>query len=234
MNTSLSPLQQHDVQIPCGVATLHGNLSIPIAVHGLVIFAHGSGSSRFSPRNRMVADEMHQRGLATLLFDLLTLEEAVSPQERALVFNIPLLTGRLISATRWAQQDEKVRGLGIGLFGASTGAAAALAAAAEIPEVRAVVSRGGRTDLAGSAISKVKVPTLLIVGELDLPVVELNEQSFHELKGIKDLAVVSGASHLFAEPGTLERVADLAASWFEFYLPVNSQPNPATDADKIH
>lgn len=212
---------------------MHGNLVIPADVLGLVIFAHGSGSSRFSPRNRMVADEMHQRGLATLLFDLLTLEEAGSPQERALVFNIPLLTLRLISATCWAQREASLHGLGIGLFGASTGAAAALAAAAEMPEIRAVVSRGGRTDLAGDAASQVKVPTLLIVGELDLPVIELNKQSFQQLGGIKDLTIVNGASHLFSEPGTLERVAELAASWFEFYLPDNPQSNSAPDANEI-
>lgn len=231
MHTSLSTLQQHEVQIPSGDVTLHGNLVVPVDALGLVIFAHGSGSSRFSPRNRMVADEMHHQGLATLLFDLLTLEEAVSREERALVFNIPLLTLRLISATCWAQREERVRGLGIGLFGSSTGAAAALAAAAEMPEVRAVVSRGGRTDLAGEAVSKVDAATLLIVGELDLPVIELNKQSFHQLGGIKDLAIVKGASHLFAEPGTLERVAELAASWFKLYLP--TEIHSKSDANKI-
>jgi putative phosphoribosyl transferase len=219
-------LQLHEVQIPSGDVTLNGNLAIPVDANGLVIFAHGSGSSRFSPRNRMVADEMHQHGLATLLFDLLTLEEAVSRQERALVFNIPLLTLRLISATCWARRNDSVRGLAIGLFGSSTGAAAALAAAVEMPEVRSVVCRGGRTDLAGDAVSQVTVPTLLIVGELDSPVIELNGQSLQELGGIKEMAIVKGASHLFSEPGTLERVAELAASWFELYLAAEPPSNP--------
>lgn len=186
---------------------------------GLVIFAHGSGSSRLSPRNRLVASEMHHRKLATLLFDLLTPEEASSKWERSLVFDIPFLTSRLVAATRWAQQQGDVRDLGIGLYGSSTGAAAALSAAAEIPEIRAVVSRGGRTDLADDALSQVKAATLLIVGELDYPVIQWNEESLKKLAGIKDITLVFGASHLFSEPGTLEQVAEFAAAWFECYIP---------------
>ena len=219
MNAELSTLRELEVRIPCPGAQLHGDLVVPTGAHGLVIFAHGSGSSRLSPRNRLVADEMHRQQLATLLFDLLTPEEAVSEARTGeLRFNIPFLTERLAATIRWAQQDREVQNLGMGLFGASTGAAAALVAAASFPDIQAVVSRGGRTDLAGAAITQVKAPTLLIVGELDTPVMQWNEESLARLPGIKHLARVSDATHLFAEPGALEEVSSIAASWFSHYL----------------
>lgn len=223
MNTSLTHLREHAVLIPCPDAKLHGNLSIPSGAIGLVIFAHGSGSSRFSPRNRMVAAKLHERKLATLLFDLLTHEEASSDVTGARRFDIPLLTQRLVAVTRWAQQEESTGDLEIGYFGASTGAAAALSAAARIPEIRAVVSRGGRTDLAGDAISRVEAPTLLVVGELDYPVIGWNEESFRRLECVKSIARVTGATHLFQEENALEQVAELAASWFERHLPKAQQ-----------
>jgi putative phosphoribosyl transferase len=224
MNTQLSALREYEVRIPCLEVLLHGDVAIPAGAQGLVIFAHGSGSSRRSPRNRLVAEVMHHRRLATLLFDLLTPAEAASEARTgALRFNIPMLTERLVAATRWAREDKKTRSLGIGLFGASTGAAAALCAAARISEVQALVSRGGRTDLAEGDINRVTAPTLLIVGELDEPVLKWNEESFELLPGIKHLARVNGATHLFEEPGTLEEVAALAASWFEHYLTSNNQ-----------
>lgn len=185
----------------------------------MVIFAHGSGSSRLSPRNRRVAAEMHRKGLATLLFDLLTPGEAASEaQTGALRFNIPFLAERLVSVTGWARRENQLRKLAIGYFGASTGAAAALAAAAAMPQIQAVASRGGRTDLAGEMVKRVDAPTLLIVGELDHPVIQWNEKTMEQLPGIKHLSLIQGASHLFEEPGTLEKVAELAASWFELYL----------------
>jgi pimeloyl-ACP methyl ester carboxylesterase len=167
---------------------------------------------------------MHHRKLATLLFDLLTPAEAASEARTgALRFNIPMLTDRLMAAARWARGEKKTSNLGIGLFGASTGAAAALCAAARIPEIQALVSRGGRTDLAGVDTSRVTAPTLLIVGELDESVLKWNEESLALLPGIKHLARISGATHLFEEPGTLDEVAALAASWFEHYLSINDQ-----------
>ncbi|MEO7097797.1 MAG: dienelactone hydrolase family protein [Luteolibacter sp.] len=219
MNTTLSNLRQIEVRIPCSDAELDGDLVIPAGANGVVLFAHGSGSSRLSPRNRMVADEMHKHGLATLLFDLLTpLEAAEESATGVLRFNIPFLTERLKAATRWAQNEESLENLGIGYFGASTGAAAALTASADVPEVQAVVSRGGRTDLAGDAVERVQAATLLIVGELDQPVIEWNNATYDRLPEIRHLAVIDGASHLFQETGTLEHVAKLAASWFEAYL----------------
>ena len=219
MKTSLSNVREIEVGIPCSGVLLTGDLVIPAGASGVVIFAHGSGSSRLSPRNRMVAGEMHHSGLATLLFDLLTPREAQEESATgALRFNIPFLTERLKSATRWAQEEDSVRNLGIGYFGASTGAAAALSAAADIPEVQAVVSRGGRTDLAGDAVDRVRARTLLIAGELDPPVIRWNHDTFERLQEIKHLAIVDGATHLFEEPGTLEHVAELAASWFGAYL----------------
>lgn len=224
MNTQLSALREYEVRIPCPGALLHGDLSIPAGAQGLVIFAHGSGSSRRSPRNRLVAEVMHHRRLATLLFDLLTPAEAASEARTgALRFNIPMLTDRLMAAARWARGEKKTSNLGIGLFGASTGAAAALCAAARIPEIQALVSRGGRTDLAGVDTSRVTAPTLLIVGELDESVLKWNGESLALLPGIKHLARISGATHLFEEPGTLDEVAALAASWFEHYLSINDQ-----------
>jgi putative phosphoribosyl transferase len=172
-----------------------------------------------SPRNRFVAGEIQRKGVATLLFDLLIPQEAVAEARTGeLRFDIPFLTRRLIDATRWVQQDQRVAGLRIGYFGSSTGAAAALAAAAEIPEIKAVVSRGGRTDLAGSAVERVEAATLLIVGELDGAVVGWNRETLGRLPGMKQLSIIPHATHLFEEAGALEKVAELAASWFEFHL----------------
>jgi len=195
---------------------LQGDLAVPPRTQGLVLFAHGSGSSRLSTRNRWVAQQLQQHGLATLLFDLLTEEEA---QDRRMVFDIPLLAQRVAKAMRWAQQREELAGLRMGLFGASTGAAAALVAAAQKPQqVAAVVSRGGRPDLAFEWLSHVQAPTLLIVGGRDTDVLELNRQALRLLQAPKRLEVVPGATHLFEEPGTLDGVAALAAEWFEQHL----------------
>jgi len=223
MITSLSTLRQGEVRIPCQEVQLEGDLVVPAGAEGLVLFAHGSGSSRLSPRNRFVAEEIHRKGVATLLFDLLTPQEALAEARTGeLRFDIPFLTRRLIDATRWVQQDQSVAdmtgGLHIGYFGSSTGAAAALAAAAAIPEIKAVVSRGGRTDLAGSAVEMVRAATLLIVGERDLAVKEWNLETLERLTGIKQLSIIPHATHLFEEAGALEKVAELAASWFEFHL----------------
>lgn len=219
MKTFLSPYAEYDVAIPCGTAILKGNLNIPSQAVGLVIFAHGSGSSRGSPRNQAVAWELNHRHLATLLFDLLTPEEAETEASTgALRFDIPFLAARLIATTRWAQEEDSLRRLAIGYFGASTGAAAALAAAAEMPEVAAVVSRGGRSDLAGDAIRHLKAPTLFIAGEHDGPVLKWNHDSFELLGCTKQFTLIAGASHLFSEPGTLQKVSVLAAEWFETHL----------------
>ena len=190
---------------------------MPPAARGLVVFAHGSGSSRFSPRNRFVAGVLEEAGLATLLVDLLTTaEERVDLRTREHRFDVELLAGRVEEAVRWAGSDERTRGLPVGLFGASTGAAAALVAAAREPDVvRAVVSRGGRPDLAGPALAEVRAPTLLIVGGDDELVLELNRQAAQAMAGAEaDLVVVPGATHLFEERGALERVAELARDWF--------------------
>lgn len=195
---------------------LPGDLSIPPRAVGLVLFAHGSGSSRLSTRNRWVAQQLQQHGLATLLFDLLTEKEA---EDRRLVFDIPLLAQRVVHAMRWAEQREELAGLRLGLFGASTGAAAALVAAAQKPQrVAAVVSRGGRPDLALAWLPHVQAPTLLIVGGRDEEVLALNRQALSLLRGHKRLEVVPEATHLFEEPGTLDSVAALAAEWFEQHL----------------
>lgn len=195
---------------------LPGDLSIPPRAVGLVLFAHGSGSSRLSTRNRWVAQQLQQHGLATLLFDLLTEKEA---EDRRLVFDIPLLAQRVAKAMRWAEQREELAGLRLGLFGASTGAAAALVAAAQKPQrVAAVVSRGGRPDLALAWLPHVQAPTLLIVGGRDEEVLALNRQALSLLRGHKRLEVVPEATHLFEEPGTLDSVAALAAEWFEQHL----------------
>lgn len=199
---------------------LHGDLQLPIAPVGLVLFAHGSGSSRKSPRNRFVADVLVRAGIATLLFDLLTQEEeAVDVITRELRFDIPLLTRRLSGATGWALGQEPLAGLPLGYFGASTGAAAALAASSEWREVVAVVSRGGRPDLAGPLLARVTAPTLLIVGGDDEQVIELNREALAQLRCEARLAIVPGATHLFEEPGTLEQAANLAASWFAGHFP---------------
>jgi putative phosphoribosyl transferase len=203
-----------DVHIaPIGLA---GILQIPKKSYALVAFAHGSGSSRLSPRNMVVAHALNDRGIATLLFDLLTPAEEA---DRANVFDIPLLADRLVDAVRWLSSQAPVAKLPLGLFGASTGAAAALVAAAKLPRrVGAVVSRGGRPDLAGDALDNVRAPTLLIVGGVDFGVIELNEQALARLPGPKALEIVPGASHLFPEPGALETVIDYAANWFERHL----------------
>lgn len=196
--------------------SLPGILEVPAEASGIVVFAHGSGSSRLSPRNTAVADRLNAGGLATLLFDLLT---PVESMDRANVFDIGLLGGRLGSVCVWLQGHTETTDLDIGLFGASTGAAAALVAAAAFPErVSAVVSRGGRPDLAGPVSSRVAAPTLLIVGSLDTVVVDLNRRVLAEMEGPHELAIVPGAGHLFEEPGTLDRVADLAAAWFTRHL----------------
>jgi fermentation-respiration switch protein FrsA (DUF1100 family) len=203
-----------DVRVPpLGLA---GTLRIPERTYALVVFAHGSGSSRLSPRNRAVAEALNEQGIATLLFDLLTEEEEA---DRANVFDIPLLAERLVHVVRWLEQEPVVSSLPVGLFGASTGAAAALVAAARLGDrVGAVVSRGGRPDLAGDGLDQVRTPTLLIVGGSDFGVIELNEQAFARLRGPKSLEIVAGASHLFPEPGALEAVIAHAARWFERYL----------------
>jgi putative phosphoribosyl transferase len=203
-----------DVRLaPLGLA---GVLGLPRPAQGLVLFAHGSGSGRLSPRNTYVATALRQAGLATLLLDLLTASEA---GDRGKVFDTELLAGRLAAATRWALQQDDIADLPIGYFGASTGAAAALVAAARIPaEVAAVVSRGGRPDMAGPLLGEVRAPTLLIVGGRDGGVLELNRQAFERLRCPRSLEVVPGAGHLFAEPGALDRVIELARQWFTRHL----------------
>jgi putative phosphoribosyl transferase len=206
---------RREVTIPGPRVELGGYLSVPRDARGLVIFAHGSGSGRFSPRNQQVADQLNFAGFGTLLFDLLTVPES---QNRENVFDIPLLAGRLGLATRWAAEQPSTQGLPIGYFGASTGAAAALWAAADLGDrISAVVSRGGRPDLAGSRLAAVRAPTLLIVGGEDYPVIEMNEEARRYLPHA-ELIVVPGATHLFEEPGTLEAVARSAIAWFSRYL----------------
>jgi putative phosphoribosyl transferase len=208
--------QRETREITIGPVGLEGILGLPHESGGIVLFAHGSGSGRFSPRNNFVAQALRRAGLATLLFDLLTEEEA---QDRRNVFDVPLLAERLLMATGWVRDDRGTAALPIGYFGASTGAAAALvAAASEAWPIAAVVSRGGRPDLAGPALAKVTAPTLLIVGGDDLTVLGLNRAAFAELQCEKHLAVVPGATHLFEEPGTLEIVVDLAGNWFAAHL----------------
>ncbi len=208
------------VQMKTGRVLLDGTLSLPPNAQGVVLFAHGSGSSRLSPRNVYVATELLEAGIGALLFDLLTREEEkIDDMTGELRFDIDLLTKRLIAATDWVKQDPAINKLKIGYFGASTGAAAALAAAAQRPDVvSAVVSRGGRPDLAGDALPEVKAPTLLIVGGSDHQVIELNKRAEGALKSEKKLVIVPRATHLFEEPGTLEEVARLAVEWFKKYL----------------
>jgi putative phosphoribosyl transferase len=209
-----------EVQLQAGRAVLSGNLNIPENANALVLFAHGSGSSRHSPRNQFVARTLNDVGLATLLFDLLTQEEeAIDTQTRELRFNIHFLAERLVHATKWAKQQEETRDLRIGYFGSSTGGAAALVAAVDLPQdIGAVVSRGGRPDLAGEALPKVKPPTLLIVGGNDDIVIELNEQACDRMRCEVKLEIVPGATHLFEEAGALEQVAKLANDWFLLHL----------------
>jgi dienelactone hydrolase len=204
------------VHIPADGIKLEGALVIPAGAQGVVLFAHGSGSSRHSPRNNFVAQALQSAGMGTLLMDLLTPQEDVSYETR---FDIDLLTQRLERATEWLRQEPQTRSLQIGYFGASTGAAAALQAAANFgASIGAVVSRGGRPDLAMAALDRVQSPTLLIVGGLDAIVIDLNRQAYRKLKAEKQLEIVPGATHLFEEPGTLQEVARLAADWFKRYL----------------
>lgn len=205
-----------EVQIPIGYISLYGDLVVPARASGIVLFAHGSGSSRHSPRNQFVARMLHQAKVGTLLFDLLTAyEEFVEARTGQSRFDIGLLAHRLIAATNWLRNDPRTEKMPLGYFGASTGGGAALVAAAEIDVlIRAVVSRGGRLDLAGSALPIVKAPTLLIVGALDYPVVAMNREALSQLRCEKSLQIVPGATHLFEEPGALEEVGRLAADWF--------------------
>lgn len=215
----MASLRQTEVSIPVGQAVLAGTLTLPPEPHGVVLFAHGSGSSRFSPRNQFVAEKLHESNLGTLLMDLLTRqEEAIDDRTAHLRFDIGLLAGRLIAATDWLSEYPDTEDFQVGHFGASTGAAAALVAAAERREVGAVVSRGGRPDLAGAALSHVESPTLLIVGSNDEQVLEMNRLAYERLRCEKRLAIVAGASHLFEEPGTLEEVARLGRMWLEGHL----------------
>jgi len=220
METDDSSVEHTPVSIPAGAVTLQGDLSLPSEPQGLVLFAHGSGSSRHSPRNRYVAEALHRHLLGTLLADLLTTEEEQEDQATGrLRFDIDLLTRRLVAITDWLTNPVQSRGRGIGLFGASTGAAAALMTAAQRPDtVKAVVSRGGRPDLAGSAASLVRAPTLLIVGGKDTAVLQLNRDVMALMKCKTELKIVPGASHLFEERGALAQVANLAADWFTTHL----------------
>ena len=219
MRTLLAP---RTVEVPTDRDVLGATLTVPAGATGLVVFAHGSGSSRLSPRNRAVAEVLNTRGLGTLLLDLLTAdEEREDAVTAALRFDIPFLASRLRTATAWAATDEETQALRVGYFGASTGAAAALVAAATRPHlIRAVVSRGGRPDLAGASLGRVTAPTLLIVGSRDTEVVSLNQLARHEMthSPVTLLQLVPGATHLFEERGALELVGDLACNWFEHYL----------------
>jgi len=211
------------VLIPSDSVGLDGELIVPKGAIGIVLFAHGSGSSRLSPRNLLVAESLQKIGIGTLLFDLLTEEEAA---DRENVFDIDFLAHRLIDATRWIEQERSTRGYPLGYFGASTGAAAALTATAREHSIRAVVSRGGRPDLAMRHLAAVTAPTLLIVGGQDYGVIELNEQAYRVLRCAKAMKVVPGATHLFEEPGTLQQVCNLAGDWFAKYLPASRHYNP--------
>jgi putative phosphoribosyl transferase len=213
-------MPQESVRLDIQGVTLAGDLHIPPRAIGLVIFAHGSGSSRFSPRNRFVADILHKHFLGTLLIDLLTPEEErVDEVSRELRFNIPMLAERLVGIADWAHAQPQLAAFDIGYFGASTGGGAALIAAALRPQlVHAVVSRGGRPDLAAKYLPQVKAPTLLLVGEHDPSVITMNERAQHLMNAVNELKIIPGATHLFEEPGTLEKVADNAADWFSRHL----------------
>ncbi len=212
----MAAVMEHPVQIQAGEARLEGGLSIPPGAQGIVIFAHGSGSSRFSPRNRFVAAVLRQGELGTLLLDLL---EEWESDDRQKVFDIDLLAERLIGATAWAASNDETKDLAVGYFGASTGAAAALEAASKCDDrIRAIVSRGGRPDLAMPYLPEVKAPTLLIVGGNDWPVISMNQEAFDALLGEKEMQIIPGATHLFEEPGALEEVARLARDWFAKHL----------------
>ena len=212
----MTPLHEQTVRITKGKLVLEGILRLPNGPRGVVVFAHGSGSGRLSPRNNFVAHQLQQDGLATLLLDLLTEEEA---DDRRNVFDIDLLADRLLVTKGWLEKEPRTKNLGIGYFGASTGAGAALQASAREPSnIKAVVSRGGRPDLAESYLPSVTAPTLLIVGGHDEPVIEMNQAAYHLLTCEKKLIIVPGATHLFEEPGTLEQVAEYAGRWFVQHL----------------
>jgi putative phosphoribosyl transferase len=228
MQTHLD-VAERQVLIDAGGVALHGDLAVPHGAHGLVMFAHGSGSSRHSSRNRYVAEELRQGNLGTLLMDLLTpAEEQVDMDTRHIRFDIGLLADRLIGAMRWLDTQDDTRGLAVGLFGASTGGGASLVAAARRPDrVDAVVSRGGRPDLAAEELPHVRTPTLLIVGGRDSVVIELNKQAMEQMKAPVRLEIVPGATHLFEERGTLEQVAHLAREWFVQYLSPETNAGPS-------
>lgn len=227
-----TPAREHIVQVETGGVSLEGTLAVPWNASGVVLFAHGSGSSRHSPRNRYVARELQNEGFATLLLDLLAPdEEAVDMRTRRLRFDIALLAGRLAGAIDWLAAQEDTGALGVGLFGASTGAAAALVAAADHPDrVQAVVSRGGRPDLAGDALSRVRTPTLLIVGGDDASVIELNRRAMTAMESAVELEIVTGATHLFEEPGAIESVARRARRWFVRHLGSGAGDHPRSHA----
>lgn len=209
-------MKREEIDIPLSSVTLKGELVLPENAIGIVVFSHGSGSSRFSPRNKMVGELMQQHGIGTLLFDLLTEEEDQIYENR---FNIDLLVSRLIDATEWLMQYKDTKKLPLGYFGASTGAASALRAAAYFGKnVKVVVSRGGRPDLALNALPMVTAPTLLIVGQLDVPVIKMNKLAFDQLKSEKEMKIIPGATHLFEEPGKLMEVSDMAIAWYKEHL----------------
>ncbi|MDB5353448.1 MAG: dienelactone hydrolase-like enzyme [Planctomycetota bacterium] len=225
MDQTLKQVEERPVRITSGRVTLDGNLAIPPSPCGVVLFAHGSGSGRYSVRNRYVAERLREHGLATLLIDLLTLkEESLDAGNARYRFDIGLLAERLGIATVWLGEEPETRHLNLGYFGASTGAGAALVAAAQRPDlVWAIVSRGGRPDLAGPVLPHVRAPTLLIVGGDDEPVIEVNREAIARLRCAKRMDIISGATHLFEEPGALEKVAGLAGEWFLDHL----APEPA-------
>lgn len=209
-------MNTQEIDISLSFGTLKGDLMIPKNAIGIVVFSHGSGSSKFSPRNKLVAELIQRHGIGTLLFDLLTEEEDQNYENR---FNIDLLTSRLIETTEWLMKNKESKGFPIAYFGASTGAASALRAAAYFGKnIKAVVSRGGRPDLALNVLHLVTAPTLLIVGQLDTAVIRMNKEAFDQLNSVKEMKIISGASHLFEEPGKLMEVADLAILWYKKYL----------------
>lgn len=222
--------QRQTLEIPVEGVSLKGDLVMPENASGLVIFSHGSGSSRFSPRNNFVAQQLQRRGLATFLFDLLTAEE---DQVYSMRFNINLLAQRLTEVTQYLIKLPQVKNLAIGYFGASTGAASALSSASFLPhKIKAVVSRGGRPDLAMDHLAHVEAPTLLIVGEHDFEVILLNREALEKLKGTKDLRIIHGATHLFEETGALEQVAELSGDWFITHLTGKSKPQDSIKVNK--
>ena len=236
MTTRPEEVVERHIDVPLDGIVLRGDLVVPQGVRGIVVFAHGSGSSRLSPRNRAVAAALHAGGHATLLLDLLTVdEERVDARTREHRFDIALLADRLLRASVWVRGEPEVRDLALGYFGASTGAAAALVAAARLGVlVNAVVSRGGRPDLAGAMLASVRAPTLLIVGGADPDVLTLNRQALAQLRCPKALEVIPGATHLFEEQGTLERAAHLATAWFDRYFggQANEVEGRSADSDK--